>query len=160
MGGPDIVRGIVAMLGVAWLVLLAAPHGAAAPLTQDEPGDIMGAWEAQTYLLSTGQEHALAGKIFFTDIDWQVVFFVFDSEGKLQRGSAEGGAYATAGERLTFRHRFNLSIGEALPGLPKDDLRMVVHETMTTEEARYGIDGDMLTLFFPSGNEMRFRRAS
>lgn len=37
---------------------------------------------------------------------------------------------------------------------------MVVHETMTTEAARFAIDHDTLTLFFPSGNEMRFRRTS
>ena len=143
-----------ALLTFAPLGAVGSPHAGAAP------GAIVGAWEAQTYLLSTGEEHSLAGKIFFAASDWQVVFFVLDADGTPRRGSAEGGTYATEGESLTFMHRFNLSIGDALPGLPADDLRMVVHESMTTEAARFAIDHDTLTLFFPSGNEMRFQRTS
>jgi len=140
--------------------MLAPTRAAASPQAETAPGAIVGAWEAQSYLLSTGEAHAIAGKIFFTASDWQVVFFVLDADGAPRRGSAEGGAYETEGESLTFMHRFNLSIGEALPGLPADELRMVVHETMTMEAARFAIDHDTLTLFFPSGNEMRFRRTS
>lgn len=154
------VATVVACLLVGWLVAPASAGAAASPQAEMAPGAIMGAWEAQSYLLSTGEEHAIAGKIFFTATDWQVVFFVLDADGTPRRGSAEGGTYATKGESLTFMHRFNLSIGEALPGLPADDLRMVVHESMTTEAARFAIDRDTLTLFFPSGNEMRFSRTS
>lgn len=154
------VAAVVVSLLAGGLVALAPMGAAASPQTEMAPAAIMGAWEAQSYLLSTGEEHAIAGKIFFTATDWQVVFFVLDADGTPKRGSAEGGTYATEGESLTFMHRFNLSIGEALSGLPADDLRMVVHESMTTEAARFGIDHDTLTLFFPSGNEMRFRRTS
>jgi len=150
----------VASLAAAWLVMCATTGAAAAPQVGAAPQSIAGAWEARSYLLSTGEEHPLVGKIFFTATDWQVVFFVLDADGAPRRGSAEGGTYATEGARLTFMHRFNLSVGAALPGLPADDLRMVVHESMTAEAARFVIEHDALTLFFPSGNEMRFRRAS
>jgi len=172
-----VVAAATAIVGAGWLVGLATGAATASPRLGSPPArspqaeagtpraeagaaDIVGAWEAQSYLLSSGEEHNLAGKIFFTASHWQVVFFVLDDEGAARRGSAEGGAYATEGERLTFMHRFNLSVGEALPGLPADDLRMVVHDTMTSEAARFAIDDDTLTLFFPSGNAMRFRRTS
>ena len=155
-----VVATLAAGIVVAGSVMLAPPRLAASQQSGAEPESIVGAWEAQSYLLSTGEEHAIAGKIFFTATDWQVVFFVLDADGTARRGSAEGGAYLTEGENLTFMHRFNLSTGEALPGLPAGELRMVVHETMTTEAARFAIDHDTLTLFFPSGNEMRFRRTS
>lgn len=147
-------------LVLAVMALFATAHVAASPRSGAVQESIAGAWEAQSYLLSTGEEHALAGKIFFTATDWQVVFFVLDADGSVKRGSAEGGTYATEGDSLTFMHRFNLSVGDSLPGLPADDLRMVVHESMTAEAAHFGVDHDTLTLFFPSGNEMRFQRSS
>ncbi len=149
----------VSFVAAGLMMFAAVPVGASASVGVGQES-IVGAWEAQSYMLSTGEDHALAGKIFFTSTDWQVVFFVLDTDANPRRGSAEGGTYATEGDSLTFMHRFNLSIGEALPGLPADDLRMVVHDTMTAEAAHFAVDHDTLTLFFPSGNEMRFRRTS
>lgn len=163
--GRDIIRRtwIAALTGgvaAAALVLLATQPVAAVTAPSVGQNHIVGAWEAQSYSLSTGEEHSLVGKIFFTATDWQVVFFVLDADGAVKRGSAEGGTYATEGDSLTFMHRFNLSAGDSVPGLPAADLRMTVNESMAAEAARFAIDRDTLTIFFPSGNEMRFRRTS
>ena len=163
---------IVALAGVWWLrtsrSLEERVQAAGAALQSQAPDSgrawattgIQGIWEAERYLLAGGEVHPVTGRIVFGQGEWQVVFFVLDSMGVARRGSAEGGAYTVRGDTVTFRHRFNFSFGEALPGLPESPLRMEV--TAATEAAReptrFEIQGERLTLFFPSGNSMDFRR--
>ena len=126
------------------------------------PDDIRGAWQADTYLLEDGAEHDVEGQIFFAESDWTVLFFVIDDDGEPQRGSAEGGTYTIEGNRLVFTHHQHLSFGNAVPGLPAAPLRMRVADTgdAATELCEIELDGDRLTLHFPSGNAMTFRRSS
>jgi len=91
----DGVATLAASLVMGTLLMFAPTGAVASPQAGAAPGDIVGAWEAQTYLLSTGEEHSLAGKIFFAASDWQVVFFVLDADGTPRRGSAEGRAAPT-----------------------------------------------------------------
>ncbi len=85
---------------------------------------------------------------------------MLDSEGNPARGSAEGGPYSSSGERLSLSHLYNLSSGEALSGLEASQLQMVLRKegAGTPEECTYRIEGDRLTIDFPSGNSMRFVR--
>lgn len=131
-------------------------------LVAQAPSDIRGAWSAERYILANGTEHEVQGRIFFTERDWQVLFFVVDSEGEVRRGSGEGGSYARTADGLVFTHLFNLSVGSAMPGLAAQELRMVSRppEGAPLEPTRIEIDGDVLTLFFPSGNRMTFRKRS
>ncbi len=124
--------------------------------------DIRGAWQADSYLLEDGAEHEVEGQIFFTGSDWTVLFFVIDEDGEPQRGSAEGGTYTLDDNRLVFTHHHNLSFGNAVPGLPAAPLRMRVADAgdASTEPCEIELDGDRLTLQFPSGNAMTFRRSS
>ncbi len=89
-----------------------------------------------------------------------MLFFVVDEAGEVRRGSGEGGSYALRDGRLVFTHLFNLSVGEEMRGLPAADLRMVARapEGAPLEPTDLGIQGDVLTLRFPSGNRMTFRR--
>ena len=121
---------------------------------------IEGAWAVQRYLLAGGAEHEARGRIFFAERDWQVLFFVMDEEGVARRGSAEGGGYTLEGNRLVFTHEFNLSGGEAMEGLPAADFSMTVRdeEGAVLEPTTIELEGDALTLHFPSGNRMTFRR--
>ena len=98
----------------------------------------------------------------FTESDWQVVFFVVDEEGDIKRGSAEGGTYTLEGDALTFRHLHNFSTGEAMEGLEEAPLRLVYRapEDAPEEPASAYVDGDRLTLAFPSGNRLIFTRSS
>jgi hypothetical protein len=124
--------------------------------------DLRGAWQPETYLLKDGARHAVDGLIFFTERDWTVLFFVKDAEGQPRRGSAEGGTYTLAGDKLVFTHKYNLSAGSALAGLPESPLRMRVAEgaAASNESCTIEIDGDRLTIRFTSGNAMTFRRRS
>jgi len=126
-----------------------------------QQSSIVGAWEPTAYVLASGMSHTIDGRIFFTDIDWTVLFFVTDGDD-VKRGSAEGGTYTTDGDELVFTHRFHLSVGEEMEGLPASALRMELRPVGegTLEASTYRVEGDGMTLFFPSGNRMEFRRAS
>lgn len=121
--------------------------------------DIRGAWAAESYHLADGPVHPVAGRIFFDDGDWQVLFFVMDAEGAVHRGSGEGGGYVLRGDSLILTHLFNLSVGDALEGLLESELRMSVRDEADAPEEPTRVEraGDLLTLFFPSGNRMTFR---
>ena len=131
-----------------------------APAVAQSPSRLLGAWAAERYHMAAGGEHEVQGRIFFSEGDWQVLFFVVDEEGHVRRGSGEGGTYALDGDQLVFSHLFNLSVGEEMVGLPAAELRMVSRspEGAPLEPTDIRIDGDVLTLFFPSGNRMTFRR--
>jgi hypothetical protein len=121
----------------------------------------VGAWAPQVYVLADGTRHQVDGRIFFTDLDWTVLFFVTE-DGAPRRGSAEGGTYVASGEDLVFTHRYHLSVGEAMEGLPESPLRMDLRPPGegAEEPSTFTIEGDRMTLFFPSGNRMEFARAS
>jgi hypothetical protein len=132
----------------------------AAPLFAQSDDALIGAWTAEEYHLAEGVIHPVRGQIFFVDGHWQVLFFVLADDGEPHRGSGEGGTYERTTEGVVFQHLFNLSVGEALPGLDEAPLRMTVRspEQAALEPTRVDVEGDILTLHFPSGNRMTFRR--
>ena len=148
----------------SWKVImdLGNPVASASVPLSAQSVDVRGAWNAETYIMKAGAEHRVEGRIFFTESDWQVVFFVVDEEGDIKRGSAEGGTYTLAGDALTFWHLHNFSTGEAMEGLEEAPLRMVYRdlENAPEEPANAYVDGDRLTLAFPSGNKLIFTRSS
>ena len=146
-------RWIVAMGVLLWLI--------AGSFAAAQPSDIRGSWHAETYLLKDGTHHTVQGLIFFTAKDWTVLFFV-TPDGQVQRGSGEGGTYVLNGDALTFTHFYNLSAGKAVAGIPESPLQMTVKDATKagTEACRVSFDGDRLTIHFPSGNQMMFRRSS
>lgn len=132
------------------------------PVTADEV-DVRGAWQAEQYLLKDGTQHTVFGRIFFTERDWTVLFFVMTPDGQPRRGSGEGGTYTLSEDRLVFTHLYHLSAGEAMDGLPATDLRMVArgpNDDAPEEPSRVVRDGERLTLHFPSGNAMTFKQRS
>jgi hypothetical protein len=157
-------RSLVARLALALIVGVGSCQPEEAGLTPVDEAphapDIRGAWAAESYQLADGPTHPVAGRIFFDEHDWQVLFFVLDSAGAVHRGSGEGGGYELRGDSLVLTHLFNLSAGDAMGGLPESELRMNVHgEADAPEEpTRVERTGELLTLFFPSGNHMTFRR--
>jgi hypothetical protein len=152
------------MFDVLMLGILALARSAdTTPGRSQPPGAaIRGAWKADTYVLKDGTRHAVEGHIFFTAGDWTVLFFVKDGQGRPARASGEGGTYTLDGERLIFTHRYNLSAGRALAGLPESPLRMTVAAPgdAPSEPCRVTLDGARMTIQFPSGNAMMFSRSS
>ncbi len=128
-----------------------------------ESPDITGSWKPETYRLKSGPVHAVTGLITFTEKDWSVLFFIVTDEGP-RRGSGEGGTYSLDGDKLTFRHLYNLSGGHAVEGFEASDLSMKVRtpdaDDAPSEPCTISIAEDLLTIFFPSGNQMTFRRSS
>lgn len=139
-------------------LIAAVPSGA--PALHDV-ADVRGAWAAETYYLHDGSVHEVRGHILFTERDWSVLFFVVDGNGAPMRGSAEGGTYTLEGDELVFTHIHNLSAGRGVGSLPESPLRMVTRDDASgasTEVTRALVERDRLTLYFPSGNHMAFRR--
>lgn len=174
------MRWTLSIILTAFLVLGAAVPGAAeVALTQSAAAnpqsadtipqtaavslDIRGSWKPETYRLKAGPVHEVTGLITFTEKDWSVLFFIVTDEGP-RRGSGEGGTYTLDGDKLTFRHLYNLSGGHAVDGFEASDLSMKVRpkdaEDAPAEPCTITIEEDLLTIFFPSGNQMTFRRSS
>lgn len=137
--------------------------GYAPVLFAADPLDIQGAWRPEQYRLKDGPTHQVTGLITFTEKDWSVLFLIVKDKEPL-RGSAEGGTYTLEGDKLVFRHLYNLSGGGAVEGMAASDLTMVVRDPKTTnipaESCTIQVKNDILTIFFPSGNQMIFRRSS
>lgn len=121
---------------------------------------IEGTWQPETYLLADGSRHEVTGRIFFVDGEWTVLFFVLE-DGTPVRGSAEGGAYELDGNRLTFHHAFQLAGGERIDGVPRaPDLAVRDAAAAPREPTTVAFDADHMTIEFPSGNSMTFRRVT
>jgi len=114
------------------------------------------------YTLKTGERHTVKGMIVFTASDWNMTFFVTPGGQAPQRAVAEGGTYTLDGTKLVVRQLYNFSNGGELPGLPVSPMRMAVQNRATApvEEVTVAVDVERLTLAFPSGNTMMFRRSS
>ncbi|MFQ5690031.1 MAG: amidohydrolase family protein [Gemmatimonadota bacterium] len=140
------------------------PQWAPGPLRTTSRGaddrGILGAWAARAYILADGTRHAVRGRIFFTRSEWLVLFFVMAGDDP-KRGSGEGGTYRLDGDHLVFTHFYNLSAGGAMAGLPESPLRMEARRgNGPAEDTRIALEGDRLTLYFPSGNAMELERSS
>ncbi len=144
---------------------IAGPGAAETALAQSaaKPPDVRGSWKPETYRLKSGPVHDVTGLITFTEKDWSVLFFIVTDEGP-RRGSGEGGTYTLEGDKLTFRHLYNLSGGHAVDGFEASDLSMKVRPKdagdAPAEPCTITVEEDLLTIFFPSGNQMTFRRSS
>lgn len=140
-----------------------AQSAAATAQSSGESLDIQGAWTPESYRLKSGPVHEVTGLITFTEKDWSVLYFIVTDEGP-RRGSGEGGTYTLEGDKLTFLHLYNLSGGHAVDGFGASGLSMKVRPKdaadAPAEPCAITIEEDLLTISFPSGNQMTFRRSS
>lgn len=116
---------------------------------------IEGAWHPEIYTLKDGTVREVTGLIFFTDRDWTVLFFTRDGRGGLESGSGEGGTYTLEGDRLVFTHLYLLT-GGSTPA----KMSVKTPKEAELEPCRMELAGDVLTIHFPSGNQMKFRKSS
>jgi hypothetical protein len=124
-----------------------------APVLARSP--VEGAWHPEIYTLKDGTVREVTGLIFFTDRDWTVLFFIRNEGGGLERGSGEGGTYTLEGDRLVFTHLYHLSGGSTPLKMSEKS-----PEEAESEPCRIELAGEVLTIHFPSGNQMKFRRSS
>ena len=130
----------------------------------------MGSWRPEAYRLGGGEELPVDGRIVFlasredgASGEWFVNFFVTGEEGAAVRGSAEGGEWSRDGRSLLLTHQFHLSAGDAAGPLPAAPLAMALRSPAEAadnhrEPCEVTVEGNLLTLFFPSGNSMTFER--
>ncbi len=131
---------------------------------------IVGSWRPGAYRLEGGEELPVDGRIVFLASredggsgEWFVVFFVTGEDGSTLRGSAEGGEWSRDGKSLLLTHQYHLSAGEAAGPLPAAPLAMALRSAAEAadnhrEPCEVTVEGNLLTLFFPSGNSMTFER--
>ena len=111
---------------------------------------IEGAWTITDYVVG-GTPTVIEGLLLFADGRWTTLFFV----GAIDQSpwaSGEGGEYQREEDRLVFTHRYTFqgAGGRPLTVNPRND---------RVEPCRIEIDRSTLTIHFPSGSELRCRRA-
>ncbi|MEQ9423569.1 MAG: hypothetical protein RJQ09_04065 [Cyclobacteriaceae bacterium] len=125
---------------------------------QQQDESLIGAWQPQRYILQNGSTVDVDGHIFFSQSEWSVVFFTVDENGDVLNGSAEGGDYALDGNRLTFRHKYNMSdIDKGNSTQLRKELKKSSGE-YTEETCKIEIKEGVLAIYFPSGNAMIFAK--
>jgi hypothetical protein len=125
-----------------------------------QEADLRGSWSAESYVLKDGSVHHVEGLMLFTEKEWSVVYFVKDDQGKPQRGAGEGGPYRLEGDRLVLTRDYLVIASSAIGSLPEIPLRFDVPgvKEPVVEECRLEASADRITIEFPSGNRMGFRR--
>ncbi len=145
------------MLSFVLAAALSLPFSSSptAPETSLQQPTMLGSWHPELYTLKDGTEQPVAGLIFFSERDWTVLFFEIAAGGEPQRGSGEGGTYTFSGDRLVFTHLYYLSGGST-------PLKMSVKKPgeAETEPCRVDLGAETMTIHFPSGNRMLFRRSA
>ena len=149
------MRRWVAVVGLLTGVVMAAP-------VRTQEADLRGAWQVDCYVLADGSRYQVDGLMLFSETDWAVVYFVKDADGQPQRGAGEGGPYTLDGERLVLLRDYLVIASEEIGALPEIPLRFDVPGVtdQVVEECRLEIGAGRLTIEFPSGNRMGFRRSS
>ncbi len=111
---------------------------------------VEGVWQTETYVVG-GNGIPVDGVLFLTAGRWATLYFVPGENGPW--GSAEAGRYRFDGQRLTLLHRLVFQGGGGRP------LQIDQHAERE-EECGVGLEGDRLTISFPSGNHLHLRRSS
>lgn len=121
---------------------------------------LRGAWEPREYVLRDGAAHALQGLMIFGSTEWSTLFFLGPA-GEPVWGVGLGGSYRLDGDRLALTHRYALSTGDPPAGVPPvSRLAARAAADAAVEECRVRVEDDRLSLSFPSGNRMTYRRVS
>ena len=122
-----------------------------------QASSLKGTWRPELYVMKDSDELSVTGQIFFSDKNWQVLFFVLNEKGDPVRASAEGGDYILEQDNLTFYHLYNYSGNDQnTPSM----LRVFNQETKQEESCTIKLVGENLTIYFPSGNSMIFKKIS
>jgi hypothetical protein len=144
------------------VVTLLLLGGLCIPAAESQVPGVRGAWKVESYTLKSGVTHHVEGMMMFSDSDWTVVYFVKTDDGEPRRGVGAGGPYLLVDDQLTLTRDYVVIGGKAIGELEEIPLRFTVPgaNASTVEECRIEHDGERLTIVFPSGNRMGFRRSS
>lgn len=143
-------------------VVVSALLWGAVPGAAAQEVSVQGAWKADSYVLKSGEVHRVEGLMLFSETDWSVVYFVKNDDGKPQRGAGEGGPYTLDGDKLVLTRDYLVIAGNELGELREIPLRFDIPAVTdpVVEACRIEFGRDRITIEFPSGNRMGFRRSS
>ncbi len=112
---------------------------------------LRGVWKTLVYVVG-GEEHPMNGLFIFTARHFAANAFFRMSGGAQDDSNANAGTYRTEGDRIVFTQQVQIHVR------PGDEEQPIVYGKDVVEEARYEIEGDRLTVFFPSGNKYLCQR--
>ena len=132
------------------------------PMAAAQANDVRGAWRADTYVLKSGEVHHIEGVMLFSENEWTVVYFVKDDDGRPQRGAGEGGPYTLDEDKLVLTRDYLVIAGNEIGELREIPLRFDIPAVTdpVIEPCLIEFGDDRITIEFPSGNRMGFRRSS
>ena len=132
------------------------------PIATAQQTDVRGGWRADTYVLKSGEVHHVEGSMLFSKNEWVVVYFVKDNDGQPQRGAGEGGPYTLDGDKLVLTRDYLVIAGNKIGELREIPLRFDIPAVTdpVIEPCLIEFGDDRITIQFPSGNRMGFRRSS
>lgn len=112
---------------------------------------LVGVWDTHTYVVE-GKNHALDGIIIFTENYFAGTAYSSFSGGEMDDSNANAGTYTIDGNKVTFQQQVQIHIR------PGDKKEPIFYGKDVPEEATFEVDGDNLTIYFPSGSKYLARR--
>jgi hypothetical protein len=109
---------------------------------------LVGVWSTLTYVIE-GKEHPMDGIFIFTEKHFAANAYFRISGGDMDDANANAGTYATEGNKLVFQQQVQIHIRPGDAGEP------LFYGKGVEEAATYLIEGNHLTITFPSGNLYR-----
>ena len=112
---------------------------------------LVGAWDTHSYVIE-GKNHPLDGIIVFTENYFAGTAYSSFSGGEMDDSNANAGTYTIEGNNVTFQQQVQIHIR------PGDEKEPIFYGKDVPEAATFEIDGDNLTIYFPSGTKYLAKR--
>ena len=121
------------------------------PALEASENKLVGAWDTHSYVIE-GKSHALDGIIIFTENYFAGTAYSSFSGGEMDDSNANAGTYTIEGNNVTFQQQVQIHIR------PGDEKEPIFYGKDVPEAATFEIDGDDLTIYFPSGTKYLAKR--
>ena len=121
------------------------------PSLEASENELVGVWNTHTYVVE-GKSYALDGIIIFTKNYFAGTAYSSFSGGEMDDSNANAGTYTIDGNKVTFQQQVQIHIR------PGDEKEPIFYGKDVPEEATFEVDGDNLTIYFPSGTKYLAKR--
>lgn len=127
----------------------------------DSVEDLRGSWSLRQYTEKGVVRDNVGGRVIFSKSDIDLVFWLLNPDGSVQRSALLVGTYEPKGDDLNVLAGFFAKFVEPKLVTEKQKSVSLVSDPPKPDPARFLVEGDRLLLTFPaSGNKMSFDRSS